>query len=66
MYHVNESDASVSICALLVGRFEQEIFVNVSTEAFQTPPIASRFIFFNPFLCNFETIGGADQCNYFI
>ena len=42
MYHVNESDAFVTVCALLVGNFEQTVMINVSTQLSQNPPSASK------------------------
>ena len=42
MYPVNEFDPSATVCAQLVGNFEQSVVVNVATQPSQIPPIASK------------------------
>lgn len=42
VYRVNEFDTSVTVCAQLVGSFEQNIVINVATQPFQAPPTASK------------------------
>ena len=42
VYTVNEFNRSVTVCAQLVGSFEQNVVINVTTQLSQIPPIASK------------------------